>query len=162
MFNKIRITFLIILFTGSLISCANEDENRITGPIYTHGKFHDESDQNDFIKMLEFENVKYDFVGNDYFRYSINDTAKVLGIKRKVLYGNKLKTNVQEGFVVQGNAMREEYENAFKEADIPYWIDNIEGMSDAWTINFWQIYGPEADLIKQKLDIEYRASLDIK
>jgi hypothetical protein len=162
MFNKVQITFFTILFSSCLISCVNEDENRITGPIYTNGKFHDETDQENFIRMLEMEKVEYDFVDNNYFRFSINDTAKVLGIKRKVLYGNELKTNVQEGFVVQGNGMREEYENAFKDADIPYWIDNIEEASDAWSINFWQVYGPEADSIKQKLDIEYSASINIK
>lgn len=55
-------------------------------------------------------------------RYLLENEAEVLGIKRKIEYGESLDENQWEAMILATDIAREKYEEAFKENGIPYFV----------------------------------------
>lgn len=81
-----------------------------------------------------------------YVVYHTQNIAQVLGIVREARYGSGLSPLIWESAVLVNSDIRQMYEQAFRESNIPYSIYETAGVVQ---IEWNQTFGPQVDQIRQ-------------
>lgn len=116
-------------------------------------KFSKESEREKVISMFEEKEIPYEFDDRGFVNYLLKDQAQVLGIVRNVKYGERLSPTYFESEILPNEDIKKLYIEEFKKASIPYQLDTHSGDQHI----FWrQTYGPQVDLIRQKINMEVR------
>jgi len=108
----------------------------------------DTNKQKQVLVVMEDRKIPFKLDEHGFVVYLLRDQADVHGILRKVEYGDNLNHNTWESAVLVDQLTREKYEAAFQAAGIPYDISEQKGVVQ---INWSQTYGPQVDILRQKL-----------
>jgi len=142
-----RISFFILILL--LQSCA--DTELPAGNRGDAFKLADPIKQASVIAELKKRNIPFEINEEGLVIYLLRNQAEVDGITRNALFGEILKDNVWESAVLINQLTRDKYESAFRTAKIPYRILEHKGTTEiVWN----QLYGPQVDLLRQRLDGE--------
>lgn len=111
----------------------------------------DKNKHDQVINILKGRKIPYEINSRGMTIYMLDNQAEVLGIIREVQYGGELDSNYFESETLQSEELKAMYLEEFRQASIPYQLDSFDGKEHI----FWsQIYGPQVDEIRQKINKE--------
>jgi len=119
-------------------------------------KLADANQQNEVLAVMNDADIPFIIDKRGFVVYLLRDQSAVHGILRTVQHGENLDPTYWESAVLVDQLTRDKYEAAFRDAEIPYDITENEGVIQ---INWSQTYGPQVDVIRQKLDEEIMSSI---
>lgn len=134
-----------------LVSCENGNDSFPPGNISSIGPFHNEVDEKNFLALLDEENIIFRIRDDGAVDYPSVEKARVLGILRRVNYGNQLSRNKQESILVTSSNEKKYYIEEFEKRGISYWVIKLPGIENQWNLLYWQTDGPKVDQIQQEL-----------
>ena len=111
------------------------------------------------IELLRDKNIPYEINSKGFIVYLLRNQAEVLGIIRDVKYNGVLSDNIFESEIMRSDNQKNKYISAFTENNIPYMLEPLFG---ELYLHWPQTYGPEVDIIVQKINIELRQELTKK
>ncbi len=144
---------LVTVITISLFISAcsqTESETVIFSGEVTFGKLSDNNKHSEFLDKLASEGISYRINNRGYVVHKVEATAKVRGIRRRVLYGVDLRPEMEEIAFYSGMDEREYIANQLRENGIPYRIREDKKYQNMGAFLYSQIYGPQVDTIMQK------------
>lgn len=142
------LTLILSIFSG----CSNDNQQGGLPPgSHFAGSFKlaDPKKHSYALELIRDKGIPVEIDEKGSIAYSVENQAVVLGIRRIALYGDSLDPSVFESELLGSDDARKKfYEKTFKENNIPYRLSSINGqLHIVWS----QIYGPDVDLIKQKI-----------
>ncbi len=144
------ITVIAISFFISACTQTEPETVTFSGEV-TFGKLVDNKKHSEFLDKLASEGIGYRISNRGYVVHKVEATAKVRGIRRTVLYGLELRTEVEEIALYSGMSEREYIANQLKEYGIPHRIREDKKYQNMGAFLYSQSYGPQVDTIMQKV-----------
>ena len=145
--NKYLLSALIIL---SLYACA-KDEGLPAGLRGGGFELADNTKHELALDEMSRQSIPFETNERGMVIYMQKDKAKVLGILRKVQYGNELTNNIIESEAIADAKYKDILVSKFEQQGIPYNIHNTNGLEQ---IKWVQLYGLKVDVIIQEAGFE--------